>query len=372
MKKNINNIYKDVYDDYIIIMFEDAFSKYYDITKNELKKIVSDIEVYDKEKKNIFECSYCQSLELIIDSIKNIVVCNNCGLINKELLDESFDFNSENVDNNNSRYGTQTSFFYPQASLSTKIKSKRNRLIKLSYVQKQGQTPYKERSLMDVFDKMQTHCKLNGISQTIIDTAKIFYKNISEATHTKGKRIGKTIIMRCVNRKSIIAACLFHACKCEKEPRSPKEIAIVYDLDVKHVNRGCRKFCDIIDTFILFNQIKNSYSTEFIQRYSKQLFIPDEYISKIKQITNNIYKLNIVSTHEPPSIAAGCIMLIINNYELKIAKKKISEIFGISDVTICKTFRKISPYFKILENDKLTDIVLDKVNNIKEKLYNNN
>ena len=348
---------------------ESVFTKYYDISKNELNNLISDFDSDIEKKNNNFECSYCKRPDLIIDNVKNIIVCNNCGLINKELFEEFLEFNNDGNETTNARYGTQSSFFYPQASLGTKIKSKRNKFIKLSYVQKQGQTPYKERSLMEVFDKIQTECKYNGISQLIIDTSKIFYKKISEATHVKGKRIGKAIIMRCVNRKSMIAACIFHACKVQKDPRSPKEIALMYDLNIKHVNRGCRKFCDIIDPYILFTQIKNSYSTDFIERYSRQLNILDDYIEKIKQVSNNIYKLNMASTHEPPSIAAGCIMLIVQHYELKITKKKISEIFGISDVTICKTFRKINPFFKILTNDILTDMVLEKINSDKQISY---
>ena len=39
--------------------------------------------------------------------------------------------------------------------------------------------------------------------------------------------------MRCINRKSMIAACLFYACKFQNEPRSPKEIADIYSLEIK-------------------------------------------------------------------------------------------------------------------------------------------
>ena len=54
--------------------------------------------------------------------------------------------------------------------------------------------------------------------------------------------------MRCINRKSMIAACVFYACKLQKEPRSPKEIADIYSIEIKHVNRGYRKFMEYINT----------------------------------------------------------------------------------------------------------------------------
>ena len=168
--------------------------------------------------------------------------------------------------------------------------------------------------------------------------------------------------MRCINRRSMIAACLFHACKLQKETRSPKEIADIYDLEIKHVNRGCRKFCDIIDSNTLFYQIKSSQSTDFIERFSKKLNIDKQYITIAKDVSNNIHKLDLASTHEPPSVAAGCILLVTNFYNIQLSKKQISDIFGISDVTISKTFRKIWPYHKIVLSNKITDLILEKKN----------
>ena len=223
--------------------------------------------------------------------------------------------------------------------------------------------PYKEKSLMEVLDTIQSKCKKYNIRTTIIDSAKILYKKISESVHIKGKRQGKHIIMRCINRRSIIAACLFHACKLQKETRSPKEIADIYDLDLKHVNRGCRKFCDIIDPNTLFYQIKSSLSSDFIERFAKKLNIDKEYINISKDVSNNIHKLDLTSTHEPPSVAAGCILLVSNNYNIPLSKKQISEIFQISDVTISKTFRKIWPYRQIILNNKITDLIIEKKNN---------
>ena len=70
----------------------------------------------------------------------------------------------------------------------------------------------------------------------------------------------------------------------------------------------------------------------------------------------------MASTHEPPSVAAGCILLVTNFYNIQLSKKQISDIFGISDVTISKTFRKIWPYHKIVLSNKITDLILEKKN----------
>ena len=71
--------------------------------------------------------------------------------------------------------------------------------------------------------------------------------------------------------------------------------------------------------------------------------ISKDFIDMAKFFSKNIHKLNIASTHEPPSVAAACILLVSNMYEdININKKQISEIFDISDVTILKLLEKLN------------------------------
>ena len=338
--------------------------KYLDMSDDQLDDLLLGVNLDTKQDFSTTKvgCKNCKSQNLVIDNAKGFMVCTDCAVINEEYLDDNPDVNNSEDSSNTSRYGTPASFFFPKASLGTKIVSKS--FNRLSLLQKQGQMPYKEKSLMDVLETIQSKCKKYGITQSIIDSAKILYKKVSESVHLKGKRKGKNIIMRCINRRSMIAACLFHACKLQKETRSPKEIADIYDLEIKHVNRGCRKFCDIIDSNTLFYQIKSSLSSDFIERNAKKLNIDKMYIAIAKDVSTNIHKLDLASTHEPPSVAAGCILLVITHYNIPLSKKQVSDIFNISDVTISKTFRKIWPYHKIVLNNKITDMILEKKNSI--------
>ena len=337
--------------------------KYLDLSDEQIDNLLMGVDLDKKtdipQSKSV--CKNCKSANLVIDNSKGHMVCTDCAVINEEYLDENPEIsNNDGEGSNNSRYGAPSSFFFPKSSLGTKIVSKGYN--RISLLQKQGQMPYKEKSLMDVLETIQLKCKKYSITQSIIDSAKILYKKVSESVHAKGKRKGKSIIMRCINRRSMIAACLFHACKLQKETRSPKEIADIYDLEIKHVNRGCRKFCDIIDANTLFYQIKSSQSSDFIERFAKKLNIDKQYINISKDVSNNIHKLDLASTHEPPSVAAGCILMVTQYYNIQLSKKQISDIFGISDVTISKTFRKIWPYHKIVLSNKITDLILEKKN----------
>jgi len=343
--------------------------KYLDLTDDQIDNLLLGVDLDqkpDKVNEQVVACISCKSDKLIIDNVKGYLVCQDCAVINEEFIDKNIEFNSDQ--NGTSRYGCPSNYFFPQSALGTKMSTKGYN--RVAIIQRQGQMPYREKSLLDVLERIQSKCKKYNITQTIIDSAKILYKKVSDCKHTKGKRKGKNMIMRCINRRSMIAACVFYACKLQKEPRSPKEIADIYDLEIKHVNRGCRKFIDYIDLSSIFYEIKSSQSSDFIERFAKKLNIDKQYINISKDVSSNIHKLGLASTHEPPSVAAGCILLVANMYHVDINKKQISDIFGISDVTISKTYRKIFPYHKIIMNNKVTDMIMEKKNNIEVKPIN--
>ena len=336
--------------------------QFLDMSEDDIDNLLMGINVDDTVNTDMALCIACNSDNMGIDETQGYNVCMDCGVVNTVYLNKNPIFNKEGEDKMNSSYGCPTNFFFPKSALGTKIKSKGYN--RISAIQRQGQMPYKEKSLMEELFKIQDKCKQYNITQTIVDTAKILYKKVNDSKHTKGIRKGKNRIMRCINRRSMIAACVFYACKLQNEPRSPKEIADIYSLEIKHVNKGYRKFMDFINIEELYHTFTSSKSTDFIKRFGDKLIMDDKYIKIATEISNNINKLDLASTHEPPSVAAGCLLLVVNMYSIPINKKQISEVFGISDVTISKTYRRIWPFHKIITNNEITDLILEKKKNL--------
>ena len=121
---------------------------------------------------------------------------------------------------------------------------------------------------------------------------------------------------------------------------------------------------DVINIEEFISDFTSSQATDFISRFADKLNIDKKYIDIATDISNNIHQLDLASTHEPPSVAAGCILLVVNLNNLCVTKKQISQIFGISDVTISKTYRRIYPYHKIITNNQITKLILDKKQNM--------
>jgi transcription initiation factor TFIIB len=352
---------------FILVIMEDTFL---DMNDEDIDNLLFGISINEEAQINENICSACKSDNMAVDENQGYYVCMDCGVINNTYLNKNPIFNKDGNAKANSSYGCPTNFFFPKSALGTKIKCKGYN--RMSALQRQSQMPYKEKSLMEELQKIQEKCKQYNITQSIIDTSKILYKKVNDSKHTKGNRKGKNRIMRCINRRSMIAACVFYACKLQNEPRSPKEIADIYSLEIKHVNKGYRKFMDFINIEDLHHTFTSSLSTDFIKRFANKLEMNEKYIKYAIEISNNINKLDLASTHEPPSVAAGCLLLVINMYSLPINKKQISEVFSISDVTISKTYRRIWPFHKIITNSEITDMILEKKQNLPKQKININ
>ena len=200
--------------------------------------------------------------------------------------------------------------------------------------------PYKERSLYRICNKITNLCKQAGIPNIIIERAKDFYNTIRDINTCRGD-----------NRDSIIAACVYFACKDEKVPRSTKEIANIFDIDLHDMTKGNKYFRDI---WRLANNRRNhdnihmdsSNPIDYIERYCSDLHV-DEYVKHIAEyIAIKSMFHNYVEDNTTPSIAAGSIYIACFITEQNILKKQVAESCKTSEVTISKCFKKLYPYLK--------------------------
>ena len=321
------------------------------------------------ETNSVTYCKVCKTETMVIDQTKSVYTCTECGIESGELFDLRPEWNNYEDSNHNdtSRCGIATNPFLPNSSLGTVIGG--SGYSRLRLLQSWNQMPYKERSLSEVLQNLEKNLKASKITKSVIDNAKILYKNISEIKYKEGNNTGKPIILRGLNRCGLIAACAFYGAKLQGVPRSTKEIAKIFDLKITQVTKGCRKFLELVNYQNLPFKTTSSHAHDFIERFAYKLNFEKNHIDLSSKITLNLHKLDIASDHQPTSLAAASLLLVATIYNLTIPKKKISEIFGISEATVLKAYKKIYKYKKIIVDDKLTDAVFKK---IKEKLNNIN
>ena len=315
------------------------------------------------QSKNKFDlsCAECKSKNLIYTSGRSSYVCGECGTDSAEIFDESPEWNNyEDGKQESGRCGAPINAFFPKSSLGTTISAPGYSKVKM--LRNWGQVPYRERSLAEVLNDIDSKCRKHKITKAVIDNAKILYKNIRETKHDSGTNKGKNVIIRGINRRQIIAACFYFGAILQKSPRSTKEVADIFNLDLKQITKGCRRFLEIMkDNFIVFD-IKPSHGSDFVERFGSKMQLNKDTIQLAKTISDNSTKIDIASDHQATSIAAASILLAANMLDQNINKKSISEVFKISDVTITKTYKKIYPYQNIIASDELTAKICHKMN----------
>ncbi len=311
-------------------------------------------ETNDNDSSDNKKCKNCNGVNLLKND--SHYICEDCGTINNEILDRGMEYNN---DNNNSRVGCAINPFLPRSSMGTKLGGN-SKFRRLTEIQRWEQMVYRERSLLEVLKFIQKICETNNIQKSIVDNAQILFKNINNSKHLHGDKKGKQIIIRGENRIGLIAACIYYGSKMQKDPRTQKEIAKICNLNVTSVTRGCRKFREILQENEILDLVKPCDLLSYIERYCIKLKLNDDNINKCKKIANNIVKLDIASDHQPPSIAVGCIMLLTDINNLNINIKDISTKFKISEVTITKTYKKLSVIKHIINDDKLVDEYIKK------------
>jgi transcription initiation factor TFIIB len=212
--------------------------------------------------------------------------------------------------------------------------------------------PYKEKSQYDEFQKITIMAHNAGIPKMIIDDAIRYHKKISEYDLT----------FRGDNRDGIIAASIYISCRINNFPRTAKEIANIFHLDVTSSTKGCKNALAIINNIEkdMINTDKTNFGTTkpeaFIERFCSKLNINNELTKVCQFISMKIEKLNIMPENTPHSIAAGVVYFISQYCKLNITKRDVKIVSEISEVTINKCYKKLEKF----KDELLPPIIMKK------------
>ena len=302
-------------------------------------------DVFDNDNKTNSVIQKCCSDNANIIINNTDFICTKCGKTQSSLSTEAewrYYGCNDSKSANPTRCGMPVNELLPKSSIESTISTNNNNNQNMNNIRRiniwSGSMPYKERSLYLVFNQIQEKSYNNGLSKKIINDAKNIYKQISEKKISRGN-----------NRKGIIASCVYFSCKLNSVPRSTKEIAKIFDINITVMTKGCKIFNNIIQLnelkkSIINNTIVNTESIksiDFIDRFCSKLCMSNEDIINIKNIAINCEKHNLEGKNTPPSIASGCIYLYCDIKSMKITKKHISDVCLISEVTINKCFRNL-------------------------------
>lgn len=350
MIEDINDLDKLEDDDLMDILCGIDFGKDNSINVDKEKELPSNV------------CRNCKQKDTLCNEVSDgVVVCYNCGQVADYIIDENPEWkNYDDSKSDMSRCSMPTNPLNP--TVGTSISG--NYRSKLHMLHNWSSLTYKNRNLYQVFNFISDKCGKGGISKCIEDDAKVMYKNIYECKHQSGVNKGRAIIIRGANRQSLIAACVYFACRKYHKTRSPKEIANLFGIDYTDITKGSKKFLELIRMKNINVDIDVNKPEDFVPRYCKELKIKGKFVEEATKLAKNTRRLNIATRHTPLSIATACILQVAEMHDLTVNKRSIAEIVNVSEVTISKTCKAIEQAREILLDDEKVD---DIVRQIEEK-----
>jgi len=331
-----------------------------------------DNEIYDNKEKNVdpLECIFrscgtrenCEQCESnLAFSEEGFLTCTNskCGIIYKDIVDQSAEWRYYGADDNQNsdptRCGMPINPLLKESSFGCKvlcIGATSYEMRKIRRYTEWQSMPYKEKSQYDEFQRITIMSQNAGMPKMIIDDAMRYHKKISEYDLT----------FRGDNRDGILAASIYISCRINNFPRTAKEIASIFHLDVTSATKGCKNAQVIINSLEkdMDNKEKTSFCKTkpeaFIERYCSKLNINTELTKVCQFIAMKIEKMNLMPENTPHSIAAGVVYFIAQTCKLNVSKKDVKTISEISEVTINKCFKKIER----MKNDLVPAIILNR------------
>ncbi|KAG2424890.1 hypothetical protein HXX76_014048 [Chlamydomonas incerta] len=278
-------------------------------------------------------CPHCRSVD--VEVVDYSLTCKACNCVCDRYIDHGAEWRTfsgtENAKQKDpSRCGMPVNELLPQGSMSTFVaaphggKNYRD-LSRISKYQMWGAMPYKERSLFHAIDHLTVKAVNSGISQSIIDDAKVLYKQLSESHMSRGE-----------NRSGLLASSIYVACKNNGVPRSAKEVAKMFGIDSVVITRNCKKFQEIMHL-----RLQSSQPSDFVLRFCSLLNLPVDLQETCASLVRTIQDRDLMRGCSPPSVVAGCISYMVSRHKLAVTKKEIAAVCGVSDVTISKCVKRL-------------------------------
>jgi len=158
----------------------------------------------------------------------------------------------------------------------------------------------------------------------IIDEAKTLYKNFCDI------KIGRND-----NKKALVASCIYVACKLNSVPRSPKEIAQIFNLPTSSITKCQKRLQEVMHI-----DIKCSTASDFIGRYCSHLSLDQDFQHLCKGVIDIVEEMDLVSENTPPSTAVSVICFCMNLCNIKRDKNDIVKKCDTSQITINKCLKR--------------------------------
>lgn len=305
--------------------------------------------------KDSIHCSNCGTLFEECEQ-EDLIVCKGCGDVLERLIDLSAEYRFFGHDDRSSidpcRVGAPVDKNFPSSTLGTIILSRATggsasaskAMARIRRYHTWSMIPYKERSLLQVFEQFALTATNFGINTRAIDTAKELYIQLVEHCDRRG-----------MSRNCVVASSIYAALKMVGEPRKPKEIADMFHLTTAQFTKSYKYFQEVLALAKQRGQIADALApasqastraSDYITHPLSKLPVSRGHYTEIQfkamAVANKAEDILVSPENMPPSLAAGVLAFVLarSNYA-EIPLSRIASVCNVSEGTLTKCLKRL-------------------------------
>jgi len=280
-------------------------------------------------------CPECKSVNLSYDDQKGEIICNDCGLIVEEKMVATDEVGGQfDKSEKKGRGGAPMSLQKFDKGLTTNVgeisdiykleAGQTRKFLRLKKWQERVSTSI-ERNLRLAMAELRRVASFLNLPSVVRDEASRVYNFVLQRGLVRGRSM-----------ESVIAACIYAACRSYNIPRTLDEIAAASDVERKEIGRTYR--------FIVRKlriKVAPSSPKDYISRFSSILHLSPKSQNEALKILKRADISELTSGRGPAGIAAAALYVAALLNDEKKTQREVADVAGITEVTIRNRYKEL-------------------------------
>ncbi len=298
----------------------------------------------------IKRCPECDSINLTYDEQRGEVICSDCGLVVEEKMVDTGQemYGKSDSGEKKGRGGAPLSIQKFDKGLTTNVGEisdiykleggATRKFLRLKKWQERVSTSI-ERNLRLAMAELRRVASFLNLPTVVRDEAARIYNFVLQRGLVRGRSM-----------ESVIAACIYSACRSYDIPRTLDEISNASDVERKEIGRTYR--------FIIRKlgiKVTPSSPKDYISRFGSILHLSPKTLNDALKILKKAETSELTSGRGPAGIAAAALYVaaLLNNE--KKTQREVADVAGITEVTIRNRYKELLEKLELGEKIKIKE-----------------
>lgn len=299
------------------------------------------------------KCPECGSTKLIHDETRGEIICGSCGLlVEGEMVDTSHELRAFDKSEKKSRGGAPISLQKFDKGLTTNVgeisdiyrldsTQATRKYLRLKKWQERVSTSI-ERNLRLAMSELRRVASFLELPSVVRDESARIYNFVLQRNLVRGRSM-----------ESVIASCIYAACRSYNIPRTLDEISNASEVERKEIGRTYRFIIRKIGL-----KVTPSSPKDYISRFSSTLHLSPKSQNEALKILQRAEVSELTSGRGPAGIAAAALYVAALINDEKKTQREVADVAGITEVTIRNRYKELldrldlEDKIKIKENEK--------------------